>query len=423
MDAKIASFFVGSLWWNESMNISLLSLVLLLILSLLCGTALGFYLGRMTLRRTLTRTSSSSLGFNLDEARSLYDEASSARAQASAALARAERLEEENTELLERARREHDILRALSPLSSQIQLMNEQVKKLENQSLAQNAAFNSQLREQQLAHAELMRSTNALNTALRSERRRGNWGEVELRRVVEASGMLEHVHFDTQLSTGKLSEFGDSLRPDMVIHLPGGAHLAVDSKVPLTSLLEKSEAGEGTSALLAHAKALREHIKTLSARRYHEAFPGSPQLTILFLPAESLLAQALEADPGLLEYALQNHIILCSPTNFLVLLRTASAIWASTQITETAGRILAAGKNLSSALVTFAKHLDKLGSSLTRSVASYNQAIGSLERSVLSSLRKVEELEVPEVSQIDSEKGEIRSIIKAELQETPHEEP
>lgn len=343
------------------------------------------------------------------EQEQLYERLTALAAQASAAQARAERLEEENATLSRQQAEYGQLLAALGPLNNQVAHMSTSVGKMREQSAAYSASLAQQLASQSRTQEELLRVSTRLTRTLAGERTRGNWGEYELRRIVEHAGMLEHVHFDTQVSTEQLSTFGTTARPDMVIYLPGGGVLPVDAKVPLAALLASQ--GSDTAE---HAKALKEHILTLAKRSYHQQFPASPQFTVLFLPAESLLARALEGDPSLMDLAMSNHVLLATPTTFLALLTSAGAAWQSTQISEQASQVLASAERLRDSLRIFAGHLTKLGTSLTSSVGAYNRAVASLERTVLSALKGVEKVEAPR--EIDPDKGDIRMPTAAELQ-------
>ncbi len=339
---------------------------------------------------------------------------------AAAAVARAERLEEENNALIDRARSDQDIMRALAPLAQQVDTMNRRVQGLQEAQVAQRAELQEQLGQASRTQRELARETSSLRTALTSNSARGTWGEIELRRVVEAAGMLPHVDFSVQQSTGQVSESGSGSRPDLTVHLPGGFHVAVDAKVPLSSMLrvqditgEDSASRRARSELLAeHAKAVRAHINELAKRNYPAEFPGSPQFTIMFLPAESLLSEALAADATLLEDALRLGITPTSPSSLLALLRSVATVWASAQVTEEAQEIMLLGRTLVQRLNTVAGHLDTLGSSLQRSVTSYNRAVASIESRLLVTARSFESIDSPlsTPKELSAEKAQVRQF-------------
>ncbi|MCF2706720.1 DNA recombination protein RmuC [Arcanobacterium haemolyticum] len=345
--------------------------------------------------------------------------------QASAAQARAERLEQENNGLISRARQDNDVLRILAPLARQVETMNAQVQQLEKHTATQASALHQQLEANALTQQELARQTTSLTSALISTSARGTWGEVELRRIVEAAGMIPHVDFSAQLSTGKLTDVGSSQRPDLTIHLPGGGNLAVDAKVPLSALLEaqsidgsdQASVARRSNLLKEHAKALRAHVSELIRRNYPADFPGSPQLTVLFLPTESLLSEALATDPALLEDALRSGIAITSPSSLLALLRSVAAVWSSNQITTEAQDILHLGHTLVQRLGVVAHHLDSLGASLRSSVKNYNKTIASLESRLLATARSFESLDSPIESPrpISSEEAQVRTISAGDL--------
>lgn len=377
---------------------------------LLIGGAAGFVLGKAHASTQRPET---------------IQEYSQLRADAAAANARAHRLEEENGELLERAQADHNVLQALSPLAQQLDVVNRQVQNLRELQATQRAEIREQIASVDRTQSELARETSALRTALTSTSARGTWGEVELRRVVEAAGMLPHVDFSAQLTTGKLSASGSASRPDLTVHLPGGAHIAVDAKVPLDAILrEQTIAGSSTEALaqrselrLQHAKALRGHVNALAKRNYPADFPGSPQFTIMFVPAESILSQALAADGTLLEDALRAGVTPTTPSSLLALLRAVATVWASSRVTEEAQNIVALGTTLVERLNVVAGHLDSLGSSLRSSVRHYNKVIGSLESRVLVTAREFESIDTPlrTLQPLNSDDAQIRQLSSAEL--------
>ena len=392
------------------MDISPVLFVVIVFVCLAVGGAIGYVLGH-----------SSGLG----SAPGMAQELARLQAGEAAASARAERLEEENNALIDRARSDQEMLRTFAPLAHQLETMDRRVQGLHEVQIAQRAELHEQMTSVGRTQEDLARETSALRTALTSTSARGTWGEVELRRIVEAAGMLPHVDFSIQQSTGQISEVGSSSRPDLTIHLPGGSHLAVDAKVPLTAILKAQEVDghdhvsiARRSALLDdHAKALRGHINALAKRNYPADFPGSPQITVMFLPAESLLSEALNADATLLEDSLRLGVTPTSPSSLLALLRAISTVWSSTQVTEEAQEIVALGRTLVERLGVVAGHLDSLGNSLRSSVKNYNKVVGSLESRVLVTARDFESLDVPlkNTHAIGTDEAQVRHIMAAEL--------
>lgn len=354
---------------------------------------------------------------------------------AAAASARAERLEQENEQLLTRAREDAGVLRALEPVQAALKRMDEQVSAMEKARASQFAALGERMTASDATDKELRAATNRLEAALRSSSSRGTWGEMELRRVLEVAGMTRHatfveqVHLPAAAGSGK----GTAGRPDVVVHLPGGRAIAVDAKVPMDSYLRASAievvdqeaARRRTQVLGEHVKALRGHVDALAGRDYATGMRQTlgveaADLVVAFLPSEGLLAAALDADPGLLDHAARRKVALASPTSLLALLRSAAALWTESHVTEEAREILGLGRELNERLVSVAAHLDKLGNSVRASVKNYNAAIGSLEGRVLVTVRRLDSLaaEADKVSSpelIPGEAGQVREILAPEL--------
>ena len=417
------------------------SAVLLPILLLLVGLAIGAvigYLGALA-RRTTTHQSEG-------------EQVAELRAQAAQWQARAEELSSRTQVAEERAERDGSVLRALAPVRSQLEQVGARVESLEKQRAEQPAALAEQLRATALREQDLARSTASLEGALRSRSARGMWGEVELARVLEASGMMRHVDFSEQRTVGALvqrrggsagapgavgsvgSAAGEGAagrsRPDVVVHLPGEGYLAVDAKAPMDSYLAAT-AVQGTGPedeqrrgqlLEAHARALRGHVDQLAARRYDRALGDSPELVVLFVPAEAVLSAALEADPALLEHALGRGVALASPVSLLTLLRTCATAWARTAVNDDARELLELGRTLYERLGTVAGHLDALGGALRRSVTAYNKAVGSMENRLLVTARSLETLgeQVDSPMLISADAAQVRTFTAPELTAEEH---
>ena len=414
------------------------SAVLLPILLLLVGLAIGAvigYLGALA-RRTTAHQSEG-------------EQVAELRAQAAQWQARAEELSSRTQVAEERAERDGSVLRALAPVRSQLEQVGARVESLEKQRAEQHAVLAEQLRATALREQDLARSTASLEGALRSRSARGMWGEVELARVLEASGMMRHVDFSEQRTIGALvqrrgrpagavgSAAGEGAagrsRPDVVVHLPGEGYLAVDAKAPMDSYLAATavqgagpEDEERRGELLeAHARALRGHVDQLAARRYDRALGDSPELVVLFVPAEAVLSAALEADPALLEHALGRGVALASPVSLLTLLRTCATAWARTAVNDDARELLELGRTLYERLGTVAGHLDALGGALRRSVAAYNKAVGSMENRLLVTARSLETLgeQVDSPTLISADAAQVRSFTAPELTTEEHPAP
>ena len=330
---------------------------------------------------------------------------SEVNAQFAAADAERRLLSAQNRELGESRSQDGNVLRALAPVAEKLTAVQQQVALLERDRLEQYGQLAQQLQEARLSDAQLIRSTHALESALRSNSARGQWGEVQLRRVVEASGMLKHVDFLEQVH----SAGGDStIRPDLVVQLPGEKQLVVDAKVPLSSYLEAQELGSESgpeqaavnglgakgqasrqALLAAHAKALRAHVDALSNKKYWDIPGNSPELVVCFLPAESILAAALTADATLLDYALSRNVVLASPSTLLAVLKSVAFTWRQDVLTDNARELFDLARQLYERMGTLGENVGKLGSSLKSSVDRYNSMVGTLEARILPTARKL----------------------------------
>src|SRR3954449_8494860 len=263
------------------------------------------------------------------------------------------------------------------------------------------ATAHGELREQMgtvgSASTQLKLETAALVTALRTPHVRGRWGEIQLRRVVEVAGLLEHCDFVEQ-PAGR-SDDGAGVRPDLVVTLADGRQVIVDAKVPFTGYIEAVQATDEAvrvQRVTAHARQLRAHVDVLSARRYPTAFRPAAPFTVLFVPSDGFLTTALEAEPGLLEYGFARDIVLATPSTLLALLRTVAYSWRQERLARDADQVLEVGRRLHARLTTLSGHLIRLGSALGTTMTRYNETVGSYERSVLAAARRFDDLGVAE---------------------------
>ncbi|WP_284751649.1 DNA recombination protein RmuC [Arthrobacter sp. efr-133-R2A-120] len=371
--------------------------VILALFMLLLGAAAGVVAGFFLFRR---RNAALEEDFDGVSAR-----LAAVNAQFAAADAERRLLLSQNRELNESRNQDGSVLRALAPVAEKLTAVQQQVSLLERDRLEQYGQLAQQLQEARLSDEQLLRSTHALASALRSNSARGQWGEVQLRRVVEAAGMLRHVDFHEQVHSASAD---NAVRPDLVVQLPGGKQLVVDAKVPLASYLAAQEQGNtrhlagngeqsvGNAAdalLLAHAKALKSHVDALGSKKYWDIPGNSPELVICFLPAESILAAALEADPALLDHALSRNVVLASPGTLLAVLKSVAFTWRQDVLTDNARELFELARQLYERMGTLGDNVGKLGSSLKTSVDRYNALVGTLEARVLPTARKLNSMD------------------------------
>ena len=281
----------------------------------------------------------------------------------------------------------------VTPLREQLHLVEVQLRGLEVQRAEAQAELREQVSGVRRSSELLGRETASLVDALRRPQARGRWGEVQLRRCVEYAGMVDRCDFTEQESVVGVD--GAVLRPDLVVRLAGGRSVVVDAKVTLAAYLEAVECDdeqEAAARMAAHARHLRSHVDRLADKAYWSALPDSPEFVVLFVPGEAFLAPALEHDPSLLEHAYARRVHLATPTTLVSLLRTVAHGWQQHALTENARGVVAAGQELYARLGTLGAHVDKLGRSLGTTVADFNKTVGSLERTLLPSARRMAEL-------------------------------
>ena len=279
----------------------------------------------------------------------------------------------------------------VDPVNQSLRRFEEQVQAIEQTRAGAYSSITAQVQALTQLQERVRQSTEQLKTALRSPVQRGRWGEMQLRRVVELAGMLEYCDFAEQRTL-----FGETnQRPDLIVHLPNQCQVVVDSKVSLEAYLRAIEAqddNERQRHLKDHANQVRTHLKSLGEKAYWERLNGSPEFVIAFLPLESLFSAALEHDPALLDYGIERRVLLATPVTLITLLLTIAHGWRQQALAENIDRIRETGLDLYKRLLTMSQHFSKLGDAIEKTVNTYNDTVGSLERNVLSSARKFNDL-------------------------------
>jgi len=291
-------------------------------------------------------------------------------------------------------KRQQAINQTVEPVGEALKNFNDRVSKIEDRRTATDASLKQQLQHLAESHIQLSKTTGSLVQALRAPQVRGQWGEMQLRRTVEMAGMLNRVDFLEQASVD--TEDGQRQRPDMLINLPNGRQVVVDSKVPLAAYLDALEADNPevqTERMRAHARHVRDHIKGLSAKSYWTQFENAPEFVVLFIPNETIFSAALEQDPTLIEQGVNNQVIIATPTTLIALLKAIAFGWQQDSIAREAKEIFNLGKELYDRIGVVAGHFARLGKSLDQSIGHYNKAINSVETRLLVTAKKFEELE------------------------------
>jgi DNA recombination protein RmuC len=309
------------------------------------------------------------------------------------------RAEEDRKTREQRDREESRLIAELAPVKDRLEQMQISVKALEKERTEQFGTIQEQLKNAIASDDQLRKTTQALSQALSSNSIRGVWGETQLRKLVELAGLIKHADFSEQATFSTDSGSG---RADLIINLPGGKSLAIDSKVPFNSYQEASaisELAEGDDArrraelIAAHVKAMKVHIDALSGKEYWTGLNASPDFVIAFVPSESLLSAALDADTALLEYAFKKNVALASPVSLFSVLKTINYIWRQNADEGSVRTMIKLGKELYERIGKIAEHAEKLGRSITSTVKDYNVFISSLESRVLVTARKLNDLD------------------------------
>jgi len=374
---------------------------LFLILGLALGAAgasIWFLVGRQRLIAEEAR-----LTAELDASRRMAEEQRQEAADTQARLRDAfaalsqDALRENRTDFAQRAEA------MLQPVRETLNKMQVQVAAADRDRAGSYQAVTSQLSGLVLSQEQLRQTTERLSQALRSPNARGRWGEMQLRRIVEMSGMLAHCDFEEQPQA--ITESGARQTPDMIVRLPGNASIVIDSKVPIDAYLRAAQAkddAERDRDLAAHARQVREHIRSLGSKEYWTQFQPAPEFVVMFLPIEPLLAAAFERDPTLLEFSSTMRVVPATPMTLMAVLRAVSYGWKQQQLAVNAEEIQQLGRDLYDRLTTMFEHLDRVGSSIKQAADHYDRFIGSLEQKVLPSARRFKELGVSSTKELEA---------------------
>lgn len=274
----------------------------------------------------------------------------------------------------------------VDPLNKALETMDQQVRALEQKREGAYQSLGEQLRNLGEAQTRLQSTSTTLMQAMKSSTARGKWGELQLRRVVELAGMTKHVDFQEQVAA-------ESGRPDMIVRLPNEGILPIDAKAPAAAYLDAMnlEGEARTQKLADHAKAMRSRIQELSRKAYMDQFEKAPEIVVMFVPFESALSAAFESDPGLLEYGIEQRILIASPVTLLALLRAAAFGWQQYHIAENARLIADQGRELYVRFLNVIKPVADVGDKLGKAVDAYNKAVGSMETRLMPALRKMKD--------------------------------
>jgi DNA recombination protein RmuC len=304
--------------------------------------------------------------------------------------------------------RQQAVERLVTPLKEQLGRVDAQLVALDQERRESRGRLEAQLRTLAETGEKLRTETGALVTALRKPNARGQWGQMQLRNVVELSGMVEHCDFLEQQALGGTD--GGSLRPDLIVRVPGGKHVIVDAKAPLQGVLDAYEArdeAERERFLADHARLLRKHVRQLADKQYWAGLDSAPDFVVMFLPGEHLYGAALEADPTLIEDAMSRRVLIATPTTLVAMLRAVAYGWQQERVAESAQAVSELGRELHGRLVKLSELLSTLGTRLNSAVRAYNDTIGSYEARILPGARKFADhgaaaggRELPELEQV-----------------------
>ena len=317
----------------------------------------------------------------------------------------------------ELAKSQEQVKNLVEPMKVALDEVKRQTAEANTGRVVGQAALAEQVRQMVDASAKLDKKTSDFINTLRRSDVRGNWGEVQLKRVVELAGMLPHVDF-TEQENVKDSE-GKNLRPDMTVKLAGGRTIVVDSKVTLSGLLEAFETDDErirSERLAAHARQFRKHIDDLASKRYWEQFDSAPEFVVMFVPAEGFYQSAVEQDDSLQEYAFTKRVVIATPTTLVALLRAVAHAWKEDALAKNAQQVLATGKDLYDRLAVMGNHLSRVGRAIDSASKAYNQTVASMESRVMVTARKFGEMqhidaELPQLDVVETEVRQIAAVV------------
>jgi DNA recombination protein RmuC len=334
----------------------------------------------------------------------------------------ADALKSNNESFLQLAKTELDAKRGaieqiVQPLKDSLTKVDTRLQQVERERAGAQARLDEQLRSLTETHQSLQLETNKLVRALRSPNQRGRWGEIQLRNIIERAGMTEYCGDFVEKAAAEDGE-GRRAVPDMIVRLPSGSCIVIDSKVPIDAYLrslEEPDEARKDGLVQDHARQVRSHVRALAAKSYWAKFTPTPELVVMFVPGEPLLSAALSADATLFDFAADQRVIPASPLTLLALLRTVASAWQQYRLAESAEQVRALGSELYDRLALLADHIQDVGANLKQAGAAYDRFVGSLESRVLVTARRFRELgvsatkDVPDLSPIHIDVREPRA--------------